>query len=57
MIAAIVFDLDGVASSAPAVLIETVLDSSGLRPCFQVAMSTEQVPHGKPAPAAVAALD
>jgi HAD superfamily hydrolase (TIGR01509 family) len=40
----------GLASSAPAVLIETVLDSSGLRPCFQVAMSTEQVPHGKPAP-------
>ena len=37
----------GLASSAPAVLIETVLQSSGLRPCFQVTMSTEQVPHGK----------
>jgi HAD superfamily hydrolase (TIGR01509 family) len=40
----------GLASSAPAVLIGTVLDSAGLRPCFQVTMSTEQVPHGKPAP-------
>jgi HAD superfamily hydrolase (TIGR01509 family) len=40
----------GVASSAPAVLIETVLQSSGLRPYFSVVMSTEQVAHGKPAP-------
>ncbi len=40
----------GVASSAAAVLIETVLQSAGLRSCFQVTMSTEQVPHGKPAP-------
>ena len=40
----------GLASSAPAVLIETVLESSGLRPYFRVTMSTEQVPHGKPAP-------
>ena len=40
----------GLASSAPAALIETVLDSAGLRPYFQVTMSTEQVPHGKPAP-------
>ena len=40
----------GVASSAPAVLIETVLESAGLRACFQVTMSTEQVPRGKPAP-------
>ena len=40
----------GLASSAPAVLIGTVLESAGLRPCFQVTMSTEQVPHGKPAP-------
>jgi HAD superfamily hydrolase (TIGR01509 family) len=40
----------GVASSAPAVLIETVLQSAGLRQYFQVTMSTEQVPHGKPAP-------
>jgi len=40
----------GLACSAPAVLIETVLQAAGLRPDFQVTMSTEQVPHGKPAP-------
>jgi HAD superfamily hydrolase (TIGR01509 family) len=40
----------GLASSAPAALIETVLQAAGLRPDFQVTMSTEQVPHGKPAP-------
>ena len=40
----------GLASSAPAVLIETVLDAAGLSSYFQVTMSTEQVPHGKPAP-------
>jgi len=40
----------GLASSAPAVLIDTVLEAAGLRPDFQVTMSTEQVPHGKPAP-------
>jgi HAD superfamily hydrolase (TIGR01509 family) len=40
----------GVASSAPAVLIETLLQSAGLRSCFSVVMSTEQVAHGKPAP-------
>src|SRR5260370_5251424 len=40
----------GVASSAPAVLIETVLQSSGLRPYFSVGMSTEQVAPSKPAP-------
>jgi HAD superfamily hydrolase (TIGR01509 family) len=39
----------GLASSAPAVLIETVLQSAGLRPYFRVTMSTEQVAHGKPA--------
>jgi HAD superfamily hydrolase (TIGR01509 family) len=39
-----------VASSAPATLIETVLQSVGLRSCFKVVMSTEQVAHGKPAP-------
>jgi HAD superfamily hydrolase (TIGR01509 family) len=39
-----------VASSAPAVLIQTVLQAAGLRSCFSVVMSTEQVPHGKPAP-------
>ena len=40
----------GLASSAPAVLIETVLDAAGLSSYFRVTMSTEQVPHGKPAP-------
>jgi HAD superfamily hydrolase (TIGR01509 family) len=40
----------GLASSAPAVLIETVLQAAALRSYFQVTMSTEQVPHGKPAP-------
>ena len=40
----------GLASSAPAVLIETVLEAAGLRSYFRVTMSTEQVPHGKPAP-------
>jgi HAD superfamily hydrolase (TIGR01509 family) len=38
------------ASSSPPSLIETVLDAAGLRPCFVAALSTEQVPHGKPAP-------
>jgi HAD superfamily hydrolase (TIGR01509 family) len=40
----------GLASSAAAALIETVLAASGLRGHFAVTMSTEQVPHGKPAP-------
>jgi HAD superfamily hydrolase (TIGR01509 family) len=40
----------GVASSSPPRLIETVLRSAGLRSCFAAVMSTEQVPHGKPAP-------
>jgi HAD superfamily hydrolase (TIGR01509 family) len=40
----------GLASSAPAALIGTVLQSASLRPDFQVTMSTEQVPRGKPAP-------
>jgi beta-phosphoglucomutase-like phosphatase (HAD superfamily) len=40
----------GLASSSPPRLIETVLQSGGLRSCFQVVMSTEQVAHGKPAP-------
>jgi HAD superfamily hydrolase (TIGR01509 family) len=40
----------GLASSAPATLIETVLQAADLRSYFKVAMSTEQVPHGKPAP-------
>jgi HAD superfamily hydrolase (TIGR01509 family) len=40
----------GLASSAPAALIETVLQAASLRASFSVTMSTEQVPHGKPAP-------
>ncbi len=40
----------GLASSAPAVLIETVLDQSGLAASFAATMSTEEVPRGKPAP-------
>src|SRR5256886_2186414 len=40
----------GLASSAPAVLIETVLQAAGLRSYFKATMSTEPVPHGKPAP-------
>jgi beta-phosphoglucomutase-like phosphatase (HAD superfamily) len=32
------------------VLIETVLQAADLGSYFQVTMSTEQVPHGKPAP-------
>jgi HAD superfamily hydrolase (TIGR01509 family) len=39
-----------VASSSPPTLIDTVLDAAGLRQCFTAALSTEQVPHGKPAP-------
>ncbi len=40
----------GLASSSPPSLIDAVLDASSLRGCFQAAMSTEQVPAGKPAP-------
>lgn len=40
----------GLASSSPPVLIGAVLDGAGLRDCFAVTMSTEQVAHGKPAP-------
>ncbi len=40
----------GLASSSPPRLIEAVLQSAGLRSCFRAVMSTEQVPHGKPAP-------
>src|SRR5215510_346253 len=38
----------GLASSSPPVLIDAFLDRAGLRECFAVAMSTEQVPRGKP---------
>jgi len=40
----------GLASSSPPALIEAALNGAGLRECFAVAMSTEQVAHGKPAP-------
>lgn len=40
----------GLASSSSTALIETVLDTAGLRPFFQVTMSTEQVEQGKPSP-------
>ncbi|HET9898550.1 MAG TPA: HAD family phosphatase [Streptosporangiaceae bacterium] len=40
----------GLGSSAPAALIGTVLEAAGLRECFAVTMSTEQVARGKPAP-------
>ena len=39
-----------VASSAPKSLIEAVLDASGLREAFRVAVSSEEVARGKPAP-------
>jgi HAD superfamily hydrolase (TIGR01509 family) len=39
-----------IASSAPKSLIEAVLDASGLRPAFAAAVSSEEVPRGKPAP-------
>jgi HAD superfamily hydrolase (TIGR01509 family) len=40
----------GLASSSPPTLIGAVLDGAGLRECFTVTLSTEQVPRGKPAP-------
>jgi HAD superfamily hydrolase (TIGR01509 family) len=40
----------GLASSSPPVLIDAFLDAAALRSCFKVAMSTEQVGAGKPAP-------
>ena len=40
----------GLASSSPPALIDAVLDGAGLRDCFRVALSTEQVNRGKPAP-------
>src|SRR5258705_12845898 len=40
----------GLASSAPAVLIETVLQAAGLRSYFQDMISTGQGPRGKPPP-------
>jgi HAD superfamily hydrolase (TIGR01509 family) len=40
----------GLASSAPAALIDTVLDRAGMRGYFAAALSSEQVARGKPAP-------
>jgi HAD superfamily hydrolase (TIGR01509 family) len=40
----------GLASSSPPSLIDVFLDASSLRNSFTVAMSTQQVAHGKPAP-------
>jgi HAD superfamily hydrolase (TIGR01509 family) len=40
----------GLASSSPPVLIGAALDGAGLAGCFAVAMSTQQVARGKPAP-------
>jgi HAD superfamily hydrolase (TIGR01509 family) len=39
-----------IASSAPKSLIEAVLDASGLNSAFSAAVSSEEVPRGKPAP-------
>lgn len=40
----------GVASSSPPALLDAVLVGAGLRPLFDVVVSTEQVARGKPAP-------
>jgi HAD superfamily hydrolase (TIGR01509 family) len=40
----------GLASSSPTKLIEVVLGRAGLTECFEAAISTEDVAHGKPAP-------
>jgi HAD superfamily hydrolase (TIGR01509 family) len=40
----------GLASSSPPQLIETVLTAASIRQLFTTAVSTETVPHGKPAP-------
>jgi HAD superfamily hydrolase (TIGR01509 family) len=40
----------GLASSANRVVIDAFLDGSGLRDCFRVVLSSEEVPRGKPAP-------
>ncbi len=40
----------GVASSSNRVLIDRVLELSGLAPYFKVTVSSEEVEHGKPAP-------
>ena len=40
----------GVASSSNRPLIDAVLATSGLAPCFRATVSSEEVPRGKPAP-------
>jgi HAD superfamily hydrolase (TIGR01509 family) len=40
----------GLASSSNRELIDTVLEAGGLTPLFQVTVSSEEVPRGKPAP-------
>jgi HAD superfamily hydrolase (TIGR01509 family) len=40
----------GLASSANRVVIDALLDLAGLRGAFTVTVSSEEVPHGKPAP-------
>ena len=40
----------GLASSSPPVLIETVLTAAGIGSLFVTTVSTEELPHGKPAP-------
>jgi beta-phosphoglucomutase-like phosphatase (HAD superfamily) len=40
----------GVASSSNRPIIDSVLESSGLAPLFEITVSSEEVEHGKPAP-------
>jgi HAD superfamily hydrolase (TIGR01509 family) len=40
----------GLVSGSPASLIRLVLHLTGLAPCFEVAMSADEVEHGKPEP-------
>jgi HAD superfamily hydrolase (TIGR01509 family) len=48
----------GLASSSNRVVIEQILERSGLRGCFRAVVSSEEVPRGKPAPDVyLAALD
>ncbi|MBI2776256.1 MAG: HAD family phosphatase [Chloroflexi bacterium] len=39
-----------VASSAHRAVIDAALDATGLTACFEVVVSSDEVPHGKPAP-------
>jgi beta-phosphoglucomutase-like phosphatase (HAD superfamily) len=40
----------GLATSAPRRIIEIVMDTMGMRPYFSAAVSTAEVPRGKPSP-------